>query len=67
MGDIEKEEYEGPKIYANLDECWEDLISKENVKNVFPDPLRPRETLIFMLGVIAGVRAERGEWISRKP
>lgn len=71
MGDIiqfkkkesKKEETRAPKVYANLDEYWQALISEENI-DVFPDPLRQREKLIFILGVIADQRQQRGEWFT---
>ncbi len=51
------------RVNADFDECWQDLISEENVKDIFPNPLRPRETLIFILGVIAGQRGPRRAFI----
>lgn len=66
MGDIiqfkkkesKKEGYKASKIYADVDECWQNLISELNIKAVFPDPLRFREKLIFTLGVLAGEREQ---------
>ena len=56
MGDIDQWK---KRVYADFDECWQDLISEENLKDIFPAPLCPRETLIFMLGLIAAQRGPR--------
>ena len=60
MGDIEQWK---KRVNADFYECWQDLISEENLKDVFPAPLRPRETVIFMLGLIAGQRGPRRAFI----
>ena len=47
---------------ADFDEVWRGQISELNIKLIFPYPLRPLDKLIFMLGVRAGQRMQRGEW-----
>ncbi len=53
-----------PKIYANLDECWQDLISELNLKGTVPDTPNLNERIIFTMGSIAGKRKAQGLWKS---
>ena len=50
-----------PKVYANIIECWQDLISELEIED-FPRHLDLFERCIFMLGIEAGRREERGLW-----
>jgi len=51
-----------PKVYANIIECWQDMISELDLKDSFPDTLNLNERLIFMVGTIAGKREAQGLW-----
>ena len=71
MGDIvqlkKKESKKGktrtPKVYANLDECWQDLIKELDLyEHCFPANLDLNQRCIFTLGMIAGERREQGLW-----
>jgi len=70
MGDIvqlkkkksKKGEAKTPKVYATLDECWQDLISELKLENNFPDTLNVNERIIFTVGTIAGKREAQGLW-----
>lgn len=50
-----------PKIYANIIECWQDLIRDLDLEGL-PASLSPEERCIFMLGIEAGRREEKGLW-----
>ncbi len=50
-----------PKVYANIMECWRDLISEMDSEDI-PRDLTLFERCIFMLGIEAGRREEKGLW-----
>ncbi|MEE8113288.1 MAG: hypothetical protein V3T23_02930 [Nitrososphaerales archaeon] len=49
-----------PKVYANIIECWQDLIRDLDLD--LPASLSLEERYIFMLGIEAGRREEKGLW-----
>jgi len=56
-----KGEAKRPKIYANIIECWQDLISDLDLEDL-PASLTLDERCIFMLGIEAGRREAKGLW-----
>ena len=51
-----------PKIYENIIDCWNDLISELDLKDELPSDLSMQERMVFMVGVVAGERREKGLW-----
>ena len=50
-----------PKIYENIIDCWKDLTSELDLKEL-PDDLSMQERMVFMVGVVAGERRGKGLW-----
>jgi len=50
-----------PKVYANIIECWQGIIKDLDVEDL-PASLDLYERCIFILGIEAGRREQKGLW-----